>query len=287
DLASRGSATVGGTIATNAGGMYVGRYGPTRAQVVGIEAVLADGSIVSRMGGLLKDNTGYDLAGLFCGSEGTLAVVTRARLRLVPALPRRAVAVVGLGRLLRLLVGPGRLAQGALTAATAAFWLLLAHALLLGDDAAWRRPALPTGVPGIVGGDDPGGNARATLEVARWLTAQPHAGPIVDCAPNPVWLLAYEDTRFTHPTDCGAIVARPRPDAWVIASSHNEFRGPRTPRPEVLLATGAWRVAGGWDPAFERAIPADGHTFTRSAVVVLEPVPATAGTTPPPVTGTR
>jgi FAD/FMN-containing dehydrogenase len=99
DLASRGSATVGGTIATNAGGMYVGRYGPTRAQVVGIEAVLADGSIVSRMGGLLKDNTGYDLAGLFCGSEGTLAVVTRARLRLVPALPRRAVAVVGLGSL--------------------------------------------------------------------------------------------------------------------------------------------------------------------------------------------
>lgn len=97
DLASRGSATVGGTIATNAGGMYVGRYGATRAQVVGIEAVLADGSIISRMAGLLKDNTGYDLAGLLCGSEGTLGVVTRARLRLVPALPRRAVAVVGLG----------------------------------------------------------------------------------------------------------------------------------------------------------------------------------------------
>lgn len=96
DLASRGSATVGGTIATNAGGMYVGRYGATRAQVVGIEAVLADGSIVSRMGGLLKDNTGYDLVGLLCGSEGTLGVVTRARLRLVPALPRRAVAVIGL-----------------------------------------------------------------------------------------------------------------------------------------------------------------------------------------------
>jgi|DewCreStandDraft_1066081.scaffolds.fasta_scaffold00565_50 FAD/FMN-containing dehydrogenase len=99
DLASRGSATVGGTIATNAGGMYVGRWGATRAQVVGIEAVLADGSVIARMGGLLKDNTGYDLASLLCGSEGTLGVVTRARLRLVPAMPRRAVAVLGLGDL--------------------------------------------------------------------------------------------------------------------------------------------------------------------------------------------
>lgn len=99
DLASRDSATVGGTIATNAGGMYVGRYGATRAQVVGIEAVLANGDVVTRMGGLLKDNTGYDLAALLCGSEGTLGVVTRAKLRLVPALPQRAVAVVGLGSL--------------------------------------------------------------------------------------------------------------------------------------------------------------------------------------------
>ncbi len=96
DLASRDSATVGGTIATNAGGMYVGRYGPTRAQVVGIEAVFADGSVVSRMSGLIKDNAGYDLASLLAGSEGTLAIVTRARLRLVPSLPRRAVALLGL-----------------------------------------------------------------------------------------------------------------------------------------------------------------------------------------------
>lgn len=221
-------------------------------------------------------------------------------LHLVPV--ALVVAVVGLGRLLRLLVGPGRLAQGALTAATAAFWMVFAHALLVGDDTAWRRPALPTDVPAIDGGDDPGGNARATLEVARWLTAQPHAGPIVDCAPNPVWLLAYADARFTRPTDCDAVVARPRPDTWVVASSHGEFRGPRTLRPEGLLATGAWRVAGGWDPPFGRAIPAGSGTFTRSAVVVLEPVPATAGTppagagpargpmppgAPPPVTGTR
>lgn len=101
DLASRDSATVGGTIGTNAGGMYVGRYGPTRAQVVGLEAVLADGSVISRMSGLIKDNSGYDLASLFVGSEGTLAVVTRARLRLVPSLPARAVALLGLPSLER------------------------------------------------------------------------------------------------------------------------------------------------------------------------------------------
>ena len=94
DLASRGSATVGGTVATNAGGTRFLRYGDTRAQVIGVEAVLGTGSVVSHLGGLVKDNTGYDLAGLLCGSEGTLAVVTKARLRLVPALSARTVALL-------------------------------------------------------------------------------------------------------------------------------------------------------------------------------------------------
>ena len=94
DLASRGTATVGGTVATNAGGIHVLRYGDTRAQVLGVEAVLGTGSVVSHLGGLVKDNTGYDLPGLVCGSEGTLAVVTAARLRLVPSLPCRTVAVL-------------------------------------------------------------------------------------------------------------------------------------------------------------------------------------------------
>lgn len=95
DLAARDSATVGGTIATNAGGLRVVRWGATRAQLLGIEAVLADGTIVSHLGGLVKDNTGYDLAGLLCGSEGTLAVVTAARLRLVPRHDYRTAALVG------------------------------------------------------------------------------------------------------------------------------------------------------------------------------------------------
>jgi FAD/FMN-containing dehydrogenase len=82
DLGARDVATVGGMIATNAGGVHVLRYGPTRRQLVGIEAVLADGRVIRRLDGLEKDNSGYDIAGLLCGSEGTLAVVTRARLRL-------------------------------------------------------------------------------------------------------------------------------------------------------------------------------------------------------------
>jgi FAD/FMN-containing dehydrogenase len=94
DLASRDSASVGGTIATNAGGLHVLRYGDTRAQLLGVEAVLGDGSVICDLGGLWKDNTGYDLSGLMCGSEGTLGVVTAARLRLVPAAPARAVALL-------------------------------------------------------------------------------------------------------------------------------------------------------------------------------------------------
>jgi FAD/FMN-containing dehydrogenase len=96
DWGARDTATVGGSIATNAGGTRVIRHGDTRAQLLGVEAVLADGSVVSHLGGLVKDNTGYDLAGLLCGSEGTLAVVTAARLRLVPRHEQRVVAAVGL-----------------------------------------------------------------------------------------------------------------------------------------------------------------------------------------------
>jgi FAD/FMN-containing dehydrogenase len=94
DLASRDSATIGGTIATNAGGLQVLRHGSTRAQLVGYEAVLGTSETVSHMGGLLKDNTGYDLGGLLCGSEGTLGVVTAARVRLVPQSPERVTALV-------------------------------------------------------------------------------------------------------------------------------------------------------------------------------------------------
>lgn len=95
-MGSQGRCTVGGNVATNAGGTAVLRYGTTRALVLGIEAVLPDGSVWHGLRGLRKDNTGYDLKQLFVGSEGTLGVVTAAVLALRPAVRRRAVAWVGL-----------------------------------------------------------------------------------------------------------------------------------------------------------------------------------------------
>ena len=96
DFGARGSATVGGSIATNAGGINLIRYGGTREQLVGIEAVLGTGEVVRSMSGLVKDNTGYHWPSLLCGSEGTLGIVTAARLRLVPAAPHRVVAFVAM-----------------------------------------------------------------------------------------------------------------------------------------------------------------------------------------------
>jgi FAD/FMN-containing dehydrogenase len=78
------------------------RYGPMRAQLRGIEAVLSDGTVVSHLAGLTKDNTGYDYPSLLAGSEGTLAVITRARLRLVPRVRDAVTAVIGVGRLAEL-----------------------------------------------------------------------------------------------------------------------------------------------------------------------------------------
>jgi FAD/FMN-containing dehydrogenase len=96
DLGARGSATIGGNISTNAGGNSVIRYGMTREQVLGVEAVLADGTVISAMQDVIKNNTGYDLKQLFIGSEGTLGLVTRAVLRLRPLPRSRNTALVAL-----------------------------------------------------------------------------------------------------------------------------------------------------------------------------------------------
>ena len=95
-LGGKGSATIGGLIATNAGGTQVLRHGSMRASVLGLEAVLADGSIYSALTPLKKDNRGFDLKQLFIGSEGTLGIVTAATLRLVPAVADRVVVWAGL-----------------------------------------------------------------------------------------------------------------------------------------------------------------------------------------------
>jgi len=94
-LGARGSCTIGGLVATNAGGTQVLRFGPMRSLVAGLEAVLPDGSIHDGLSGLKKDNRGYSLDHLLIGSEGTLGIVTAAALKLAPAVAARAVAWAG------------------------------------------------------------------------------------------------------------------------------------------------------------------------------------------------
>lgn len=96
DLGARGSCTVGGNIATNAGGLRVIRDGMTRDNILGLEVALADGTVLTSLGKTVKNNTGYDLRHLFAGSEGTLGVVTRAVFRLRPLPRARATALCAL-----------------------------------------------------------------------------------------------------------------------------------------------------------------------------------------------
>ena len=96
DIGSRGSCQVGGILSTNAGGNRVLRYGMTRNSVLGVEAVMPDGTVVSRLGKMMKDNAGYDLKHLLIGSEGTLGIITRAVLILQPEPTSRDTALVAL-----------------------------------------------------------------------------------------------------------------------------------------------------------------------------------------------
>jgi D-lactate dehydrogenase (cytochrome) len=93
-LGAEGSCQIGGNLATNAGGTNVVRYGMMRDQVLGLEAVLADGRVLSTLTALRKDNTGYDIKSLFLGSEGTLGVITAASLKLFPKIRNSATAFV-------------------------------------------------------------------------------------------------------------------------------------------------------------------------------------------------
>lgn len=95
DLGGRGSCTLGGNLSTNAGGNRVIRYGMTRDMVLGLEAVLADGTVISAMNQMIKNNAGYDLKQLFIGSEGTLGVITRAVLRCRPQVSQQPTLLAG------------------------------------------------------------------------------------------------------------------------------------------------------------------------------------------------
>jgi len=159
DLGSRGSATVGGTVGTNAGGLRVLRYGDTRAQVIGAEAVLGTGEVISHLGGLVKDNTGYHLPGLLCGSEGTLGVVTAARLRLVPEAPHRVVALVAFSGTAEAVSAAGELRRGLVELSAAELFFSG------GLDLVCRVTGAPDPFPSIALGDRP---AYLLVEVQGW-----------------------------------------------------------------------------------------------------------------------
>lgn len=124
DLGGRGTAQIGGNASTNAGGNRVLRYGMMRDLILGVEAVLADGTVISSLNRMLKNNAGYDLKHLFIGSEGTLGVITRLVLRLFPK-PRSAstglVAVADFPSLLKLM-GEASSAFGATLSAFEVMW---------------------------------------------------------------------------------------------------------------------------------------------------------------------
>ena len=141
DFGARGSAHVGGAISTNAGGNSVIRYGMTREQLLGVEAVLADGTVISSMNEVIKNNTGYDLKQLFVGSEGTLGVVTRAvlRLRAAPKSQNTALLAVpdfdALGRLLSFMDS----ALGGTLSAFEVMWNEF-YSLIVGDGSRHGKP---------------------------------------------------------------------------------------------------------------------------------------------------
>ena len=142
DLAARDSATIGGMAATNAGGLHTVRYGNMAEQVLGLQIALPDGTILSRHPKVHSDNTGYDLPGLFIGSEGTLGVITEVDLRLHPAPTHRVTAVCGFDDL-DTCVAAGRSLRGVETIA----------ALELIDGRAARLAADHLGVPVPVTGE--------------------------------------------------------------------------------------------------------------------------------------
>ncbi len=164
DLGARGSATIGGTISTNAGGNRVLRWGMARDMVLGLTAVLADGTVIDSVNTLIKNNAGYDLKQLFIGSEGTLGVVTRAVLRLRPKPLSENVALLAveafehLPRLLRRLERELGGSLSSFEVMWTEFYQLVTTAPAPG------RPILPHGSPFYVLVEARGTDARADAE---------------------------------------------------------------------------------------------------------------------------
>ena len=163
DLGGRGSCQIGGNVSTNAGGNRVLRFGMARDLVLGVEAVLADGTVIDSLRKVMKNNTGYDLRQLFIGSEGTLGIITGVVLRLFPKPRSVCTGVCALddyAGVLELL----RRARVGFGAQLTAFEVMWPDFYELGTLGLGRKPSLPIGVgaPGV-GGDARGGCRLASL----------------------------------------------------------------------------------------------------------------------------
>ena len=182
DLGARGSCAIGGNLSTNAGGNRVIRYGMAREMVLGLEVVLPDGTLVTGLNKMLKNNAGYDLKQLFLGSEGTLGVITRAVLRLWPLPEVTMAALCGLAdyaAVLRLL----RAARRGLGPILSAFEVMWPDYwdVATGKVANVRRPiAGPHAFYVLV--EAQGTDALDEGRFARWLEAQLEDGVIEDAA---------------------------------------------------------------------------------------------------------
>lgn len=164
DLGARGSATIGGNISTNAGGNAVIRFGMMREQVLGLEAVLADGTVMSSMNRMLKNNAGYDLKQLFIGAEGTLGIVTRAVLRLRPMLRSQNTAFVAVDdySLIPLLLKELGSALGGALSAFEVLWADFYDTVV--DGTGRHTPPLASGHPFYVLIEARGGHQHADAE---------------------------------------------------------------------------------------------------------------------------
>lgn len=164
DLGARGTATIGGNIATNAGGNQVIRYGMAREQVLGLEVVLADGRILSSMNHMLKNNAGYDLKHLFIGSEGTLGIVTRAVLRLRPQMPSCTTALVATDQFSNMsqLLNHMEQALGGKLSAFETLWQSYYRIACKGDNIG--QPPLPNNHPFYILIEASGANAESDSE---------------------------------------------------------------------------------------------------------------------------
>ncbi len=182
DWGARGSAMVGGAIATNAGGNAVLRYGMMREQVLGLEVVLADGRVLSSMNRLLKNNTGYDLKQLFIGSEGTLGIIARAVLRLRAAPRSWQTALLACDSFAKVVALLGHL-DGGLAGALSAYELMWREHYELIVEEGGHREVLARGQPFYVLVEATGAEQRADERRFESLLAEAmDSGLIADAA---------------------------------------------------------------------------------------------------------